>query len=282
MGNIIWIASYPKSGNTWMRVFIENYLQNADHAVDINQLHEVSVAESKSIYYNKYLPEDRNTTHLSTSEICALRTLVHQDIASQTNTSVFVKTHNFFGDFEGHALHNMAVSYGAIYIVRNPLDVCVSMSKYFGYSIDQAIEYMAEELMGTPNELENVPQIVTSWSLHVKSWTQTPNPYCLVLRYEDMLEKPSKVFRKVEKFIGAKKDPARLKKAIKNASFTQLKSQEKKRGFVEKHENASTFFNQGRKNQWREVLSEAQIQKIIDIHRDQMVKYNYIPNNNQI
>lgn len=277
MGNIVWIASYPKSGNTWMRTFIENYIRNTDSPVDINLIHQVSVAEASAFRYEKYLQADQQTTDLTLDEVCAIRPSVQRDIATQANGSLFVKTHNYLGEFGGYPLHNSTVTSGAIYIVRNPLDVIVSMSRYFNYSIDETINYMAEEMTGTPNEKENIPQVITSWSLHVNSWTQTDEK-CLVVRYEDLLDNPLKAFRKVESFLKMKKDPGRLKNAIKNSSFEKLKAQEKKHGFVEKHEISNSFFRKGRKNQWKEMLTPLQIQKIIDQHGVQMQRFKYVPN----
>lgn len=218
-----------------------------------------------------------DTATCSIEEICAIRPLVHADMARRANGTIFVKTHNFHGEFAGYPLHNPSVTAGAIYIVRNPLDVVTSLASYFGHSMDEAIDFMAQERTGTPNEKENVPQVITSWSMHVQSWTQDNNESLLVLRYEDMLDNPVKAFRKLVSFLGQKRDPARLKKAIRFSSFEQLKSQEKQGGFVEKHENARSFFRQGKKNQWREKLTDEQVRKIIDSHGEQMARFNYLP-----
>lgn len=276
MGNLLWIASYPKSGNTWVRAFIENYLRNRPRAIDINTLHQVSQAESRSFLYQPFV-KGGDTTAASVEEICAIRPLVHADMARRAQGTVFVKTHNFHGEFAGHPLHNSSVTSGAIYIVRNPLDVVLSLASYFGHTLDEAIEHMAEDRTGTPNEKENVPQIITSWSMHVQSWTQDTGAETLVLRYEDMLDNPLKTFRKLVSFLGQKRDPVRLKKAIRFSSFEQLKSQEKQGGFVEKYEHARSFFRQGQKNQWREKLTDEQVKKIIDSHAEQMARFNYLP-----
>ena len=277
MGNLLWVASYPKSGNTWVRAFLENYLQNRDSSIDINTMHTFSTSESYANRYQVYLPNGKQTTDLTLDEICALRPKVQADIAHQANGTIFVKTHNYLGEFNGHPLHNGQVTSGAIYVVRNPLDVTVSMANYFGYSIDETIAYMAEEMTGTPNEAFNVPQIITSWSMHVASWTQQPEASRLILRYEDILDDPKKAFRKVESFLGLKKDPVRLKNAIKHSSFLQLKAQEQKKGFVEKHENANAFFRNGGKNQWRAKLTDEQVQKIVSLHKEQMTRFKYLP-----
>ena len=275
MGNILWIASYPKSGNTWVRAFIQNYLAN--QSSHINSLHQQSIDEVKSHRYQKYLPANQATTDLDLETICSIRPFVHSDIAAEANGTVFVKSHNFQGQYKNHPLHNWSVSSGAIYVVRNPLDVAISLSHYFAYSIDEAIDYMADEMAGTPNEPENVPQVITSWSLNVSSWTQEPSDKLLVLRYEDLLSNPKKYFRQVEKLLGLKKNPKKLLQAIKASSFRSLKQQEQTHGFVEKHEDAPAFFRKGTANQWKTQLSKQQIQKIVDNHGEQMARFKYLP-----
>jgi hypothetical protein len=277
MGNIVWVASYPKSGNTWVRAFIENYIQDLDSAVDINTMHRISTAESAAHRYQPYLPAEKSaTTELSLDEICQIRPQVQSDIAQQAHGTTFVKTHNYLGEYNGYPLHNSSVTAGAIYVVRNPLDVVISMANYFGYTIDEAIDYLAEDMTGTPNESYHVPQIITSWSMHVSSWTSDTESK-VILRYEDILDDPKKAFRKIESFLGLKKDPKRLKNAIKHSSFLQLKSQEAKSGFVEKHENANAFFRKGGKHQWKEKLTDEQVQRVISSHHELMKKFKYLP-----
>jgi len=277
MGNLMWIASYPKSGNTWMRLFIENYLQNASRPVDINTIFARSTAEAEAHRFQRYAGQGREVKDLTVEEVCAIRPLVHQDMARAANGTIFVKSHNYLGEFAGYPLHNSGVTSGAIYIVRNPLDVVISLARYFNLSVDEAIESMAQEMTSTSNEVLHVPQIITSWSLNVKSWTQVPEDSVLVLRYEDMLDNPLKVFRKVESFLGQRRDPKRLRKAVRFSSFDQLKSQEKQHGFIEKYENAQSFFRRGRKDQWKDELTEQQAARIIDDHGTQMARFKYLP-----
>lgn len=277
MGNLLWIASYPKSGNTWMRAFIENYLQNLTQPVDINRLSKLSTAESRADRFNEFIEKGKTSVDLTTKEICAIRPLVHARIARQANATVFVKTHNILGQYKGYPLHNSSVTSGAIYMIRNPLDIAISMSNYFAYPLDEAIFHMAEEMSGTPNEVAHAPQIIGSWSGHVQSWTGTGEAQILVLKYENMLANPLKEFKKVVSFLGQKKDPKRLKKAIRFSSFDQLKAQEEKRGFSERYENAQSFFRRGGQNEWREKLSQQQIQRIVDDHGQQMARFKYLP-----
>ncbi|MCB1582688.1 MAG: sulfotransferase domain-containing protein [Marinicella sp.] len=277
MGNILWVASYPKSGNTWVRTFIHNYLVNSQSPIDINTIHENSVDEVKAFRYQQFISNSQTTTDLSLEEICAIRPLVHAKMAAEAPATIFVKTHNFQGEYKGYPLHNWQVSSGAIYIIRNPLDVAVSLKHYFNYSYDEAIAFMAAKMAGTPNETENVPQIISSWSQHVASWTQESGNNMLTLKYEDLLSNPQRSFRKVEHLLGLRKDHKRLTKAIRNSSFNQLKKQEQQVGFVEKHENAEHFFRKGQKEQWRIELTEKQVEKIISDHKEQMQRFKYIP-----
>jgi len=276
VGNILWIASYPKSGNTWVRAFLHNYIENPKSPQNINHLHEQFVDEVKSYRYQSFIPANKNTIDLSLEEICAIRPMVQAQMAAEGQGTLFVKTHNFQGEYKGYPLHNWQVSSGAIYIVRNPLDVAVSLKHYFDYSYDEAISYMAEKMAGTPNEPENVPQVVSSWSQHVSSWSQGGRNM-LVLRYEDLLAQPQKYFRKIESLLGVKKDAKRLNKAIKFSSFRQLKKQEQVSGFAEKHEDAGEFFRQGKSGQWRELLTDSQVRQIVSDHREQMTLFKYIP-----
>jgi hypothetical protein len=99
----------------------------------------------------------------------------------------------------------------------------------------------------------------------------------IVLRYEDLLEKPAKYFAKAAKLIGLGQDKARIERAVKHTSFQTLSSLEQKHGFVEAVDEKTRFFFKGRANQWRDVLSREQVQRIVDDHREQMQRYKYVP-----
>ncbi len=277
MGNIVWLASYPKSGNTWMRAFIYNLLENPSRPGRISGLPGYFEEESKPRWYAPYAGEG-GVDALDFDQAMALRPQVHQDIAnSRERGSIFTKTHNMFGHLQGIPLHNISVMAGAIYIVRNPLDVVLSVADHFGLSVDEAIAFMANEETGTPTNEENVAGFMGSWSTHVQSWTLQPHPAIVVVRYEDLQDKPLKAFGSVAKLLGLGKDKTRLRKAIQFSSFRELKQQELADGFVEKSPNSKHFFRKGIKNQWAEVLTEQQIAALVERHREQMQRFGYIP-----
>ncbi|WP_086463837.1 sulfotransferase domain-containing protein [Oceanibaculum nanhaiense] len=276
MGRLIWLASYPKSGNTWMRAFLHNLFRNPPKPAGINELDQFCLSESKPHWYLPYTG-GQPTENLSLAEIMAIRPRAQQDMTRAFPDSVFVKTHNFLGESHGHPLVNQAVTAGAIYIVRNPLDVTLSAADHFGLTIDQAVDFMATEGAATLNSASNVPEVLSSWSSHVKSWTQNPHPALLVLRYEDMLENPKDAFSRVVSFLRLPPSPQRLDKALRFSSFKELSKQEKKAGFRERSQNSQSFFRVGRRDQWREVLTRDQIARIVELQGAQMRRFGYIP-----
>ena len=275
MGNIVWLASYPKSGNTWIRAFLANLIANRSEAVALNDLPRYCEDEARPEFFSRLA--GKPSTELDIDTIMALRPQVHALIAANSRGTRFVKSHNFAGSFEGHPLHNPTVTAGAIYVVRNPLDVAVSMTHHFGITLDEAIERLGNEQVATGNDRMFVTQLLTSWSTHVKSWADLASDRVLVLRYEDLLEKPGKHFAKVARLVGIGQDRTRIERAVRHATFQNLSSMEKKHGFIEVSDKASRFFREGKTNQWREALSREQVQRIVDAHREQMARFGYVP-----
>ena len=274
MGAIIWLASYPKSGNTWMRVFLHNLLRNPNEPAGINNLNQFCLGEDRAEFYNSLDPRPLST--LTSAEVMALRPKVHELLTKAFPDSVFVKTHNLLGEAEGSPLVNMECTAGVIYVVRNPLDVVISYGHHFGLGLDDAIEQLNFAGAGTPTTDLTARQFYGTWSMHVASWTQVPFPARHVVRYEDMIENPLETFRRVAGFLGLDPPPDRLERAISHSSFERLQTQENEKGFIERSQY-SRFFRSGRAGQWREDLSEDQVKQVVCDHREQMERFGYVP-----
>ena len=274
MGNLFWLASYPKSGNTWLRAFLANLSADRSAPLPLSELSRWCEDEARPEHYTALA--GRPSTELDIAELCALRPQVHAALAAATDRTLFVKTHNFAGSYDGHPLHNPDVTAGAVYVVRNPLDVAISVAHHFGTDIDTAIERLGSDDVGTLNDALFVSQVLGSWSTHVASWADQAAPRLLVVRYEDLLEKPAKTFGKVAKLLGVG-DRGRVERAIRHASFGTLAKMEQRDGFVEASDKASRFFRVGRSNQWRETLSRDQVARVVAAHREQMQRFKYIP-----
>jgi len=274
MSNIVWIASYPKSGNTWMRVFLCNLLSAGSEVQDINKLGGFCNNESNAMFYRAFF--EQPLADVPAAAIAKIRAEIQKNIAIKKTGTTFLKSHNYMGFFDGYPLHNLQLTAGWIYIVRNPLDVVISMTHHYGVSVDDAIEFLNDEETATQSDDYNVFSPLSSWSTHVASWTNENHPLTCYVRYEDLLDKELKTFRRVASMLGIK-DIGAIKQAIKKSSFLEMKKQEARNGFVERTGDASPFFRRGKKDQWAERLTAAQIQRVIDKNRAQMERFGYMP-----
>ncbi|MHB8447064.1 MAG: sulfotransferase domain-containing protein [Rudaea sp.] len=275
MGNIVWLASYPKSGNTWLRAFLANLIANRTTPVPLAELSSYARLEADPEQYSRIA--GRPSIELDFSQLCALRPRVHEALAAAATGTVFVKTHSFAGVHDGVPLLTPQVSAGAICVVRNPLDVVVSMSHHFGIAIDAAIDYLGNERTVTENNALFVSEFLGSWSQHVHSWVGMEGPRIVILRYEDLLEKPEKGFGKVARLVGLDFDRARVARAIRHAGFQSLAEQEARNGFVEASSTGRRFFHRGRAHQWRERLTREQVQRVLETHGKIMRQFRYLP-----
>jgi Sulfotransferase domain len=275
---LVWLASYPKSGNTWTRAFLSNLaivLSGENEGLDINSINRFTIGENFQQFYEERLGFKPTEEHRK--EIAALRHQVQEWIADQFEGLVFVKTHNGLVLDHGRCIINFAVTSGAIYIVRNPLDVAISLAHHMGKTIDGAIETMARPDTETPINEKRVHEIWGSWTQHVESWTRKPHPAIYVMRYEDMLAEPTKIFGGLAGHLHLDPTSAQLALAIERSSFSKLRSQEEKEGFKEKSAKAERFFREGRAGQWKETLNPTQIERIVNDHGKQMTRFGYLP-----
>lgn len=258
-----------------MRSFLHNLLRGGEEPVAINDLDHFCLGESDSRWYTRHFEGVLRTAR--EEEIARIRPKGQSDMTRVFPDTVFVKTHNFLGEKHGVTLHNMEVTAGAIYIVRNPLDVALSMTHHFGTDVDAAIDRLGHEGAITDMSDTHIPEYHASWSTHVSSWTARENRSLLVMRYEDMLAKPRREFRRVSNFLGLKPSRDRLDRAIRNSSFKTLQSQERRNDFKERSEHSKAFFRTGKEGQWKSVLDSEQITRIVERHSEQMHRFGYLP-----
>lgn len=275
---LVWLASYPKSGNTWTRTLLSNLvtiMAGEEGALDINSINRFSLGENAASFYKDILGYLPGPGHKR--EIAETRHQVQAAIADQFEGVIFVKTHNALVIDQGQSIINFGVTSGAIYIVRNPLDVAISLSYHMGRTIDEAIDVMATADMETPINDKRVHEVWGSWSQNVESWTRRPNRAIYVMRYEDMLDDPEKVFGGLAHHLLLNPTPAELRLAIERSSFESVQAQEDAEGFREKPKQAERFFREGRAGQWKEILSAQQVERIVGAHRVQMERFGYWP-----
>jgi hypothetical protein len=279
-GKIVWLASYPKSGNTWFRVFLANIMSNSEIPADINELFDSTIASNRQVF-------DETTgfsaSDLTLKEIEKLRPYVYDSIAEKSSGLTFMKIHDaFIYTSEGRPLVSENAGFKAIYIIRNPLDVAVSLAHHLSVPMDKAVENICNESFSFCNHVDRLhnqlEQRLLSWSSHVLSWTGQKLLPIKVLRYEDMLNNTFQTFTDALKFIGIEKTENEILKSIRFSSFDELQKQESLKGFKEKSPGPESFFRKGRNGTWHEELQANHVSKIISKHSILMKKYGYIDN----
>jgi hypothetical protein len=282
---IFWLASYPRSGNTWLRMYLYNLVKmlgGADTEQDINLLHCFSPSDADRIHYGKYLDWSLQT---SLKHVAPVRRMVQQAIATEANEYaeesnglVFVKTNWLLGDVFGHHSIDFALSAGAIYLIRNPLDVAVSLAHHMDQPIDFAIDFMCAPDASYGGDAAVV--MIGSWSQNAASWTRHPRPDISVIRYEDLLSDPILWFTVLTRQIFPKASPAAdlIQRAIERCSFEHLRAQEQSQGwYFGKSREAEQFFREGRAGQWQQALTRQQADRIVNAHGELMRQFGYLP-----
>ncbi|MGE0154720.1 MAG: sulfotransferase domain-containing protein [Reyranellaceae bacterium] len=278
MGGIIWLASYPKSGNTWTRAFLHNFIAQEevprDGSFDINKMNLLSTSDNGPMWYEEVLGKPLGeATH---EEIARARPAVHKFIHDKSSGFIFLKTHNALVVHDNTPLHTPEYTAGAVYIVRNPLDVAISYSFHLNLTVDQTMDIMEAVGYTSKTSEKAVFQIQGSWSEHVYSWTKRPNPAMHVMRYEDMLNDPFEAFAELATFLQLPVERERLDSAIAKSSFKSLQAMEKEGGFRERPEHTEKFFREGKAGQWKQELTINQVKRIVHVHAEQMDRFGYL------
>ncbi|GEL10403.1 Sulfotransferase domain-containing protein [Flavobacterium glycines] len=274
--NIIWLASYPKSGNTWFRSFLTALLNQGE--IDINKMETDGIFSAKE-YIESIL--DLSTDDLRPREFESLRKTAFSYKAQLAQKELFVKIHDAytFSRWDGLPLIPNKGSRLALYLVRNPLDVVLSLANHTGLSIDETIDkYMnCEEgaFVKKGKAGQQYYQLMGTWAMHASSWMQQKDVPVHVIRYEDMKMNAFATFKTaVEKMQLNYSDDA-IRKAIEATDFKKLKQQEENKGFKEKAIPSSAFFFKGETGRWKKELTKEQIQKIMTVNESMMKRLGY-------
>jgi hypothetical protein len=282
VSQIVWLASYPKSGNTWLRAFLTNFQRDDGEPADINKLETDGIASNRSAVDDALGVESSDMTE---DEIERHRPAAYRYIAKRSNETLLLKIHDAYtlrsGTSGAEPLIPEDVTRGVVYIVRNPLDVAISFAHHSAWTVDQAIARMARETMALsaePHRLHRqLKQRLLSWSQHVLSWLDQNTIPLHVMRYEDMCRQPLETFHDAVRFIGLGDDLDRVRRATTLSCFEELQQQERRNGFKEKSANMeSPFFRNGQAGGWRDVLTKSQAARIIEDHGPVMQRLGYL------
>ena len=281
----VWLASYPKSGNTLIRSMLSAYYFSSDGVHNFELLKNIRQFPSAALF-------EREGVNISNEREVLKNYIKVQERVNKKNAIQFFKTHSYLFNIENNPFTNLENTLGVIYIVRDPRNVVSSLSNHMGISIEEAARRMIEEYKFGGNLFSNNSDrtrvYMGTWSGNYNSWKslKTPNRY-LLIKYEDLISNRDFILRKIIKFLhqlnGTKFiiDQKKFKRAIETTDFERLKNLEKSKGFHEAKVHPKTgkkisFFNLGPKNDWKKILDPEIKKKIEEAFRKDMRELGYI------
>jgi aryl sulfotransferase len=278
MSRAIWLASYPKSGNTWMRLALKSLL-NEGASVELDDILGFGEVPTKRELFDTEL--ETESAHMSPDEIDVLRPDLHDLRYGDDGRPIVCKVHDMWRRVNGgRALFDGSHTHRTLYLIRDPRDVAVSWARFSGLSIDKAIAFMAEPLASLAVSRKridsNITQRLGSWTDHAESWLDQSGLEPHLVRYEDMLADLPQVLAAIANYLGWPHQPEMLDGADKATRFERLADQEQRQGFRERPSSAERFFVSGVAGGWRTKLSDAQVQRIEHDHGAVMRRFGYL------
>lgn len=296
----IWLASYPKSGNTWLRLLIANL--GREEPADINAIPEsAGIASSREWFDSSMLFASGLLTY---DECDRLRPMVYEakreefedcvdldegneegrdDVASRVGQVHFVKSHDAWTvNPDGRPLlGGSRVADAAILIVRDPRDVAPSLANHNGSTIDGAVDLMGQQdgaFCGQPRrQAIQLRQQLLSWSAFNASWLDQRDVPVQCVRYEDLYTDTAATLGKVLAFAGVEVSEEDVARAVRFAAFSELTAQEQAKGFREAPPSRGkrSFFRRGIAGGWADELTAEQVERIEQDHAPMMERLGY-------
>ena len=279
---IIWIASYPKSGNTWVRSIISSILYSNDGVFDFDLLKKIQQFPNKK-YFENFTKEFHNINEIKKYWIES------QDWINLNTETKFFKTHHINCKIGEHAFTNNNNTLGTIYVVRDPRNLVNSFTNHYNIDKNTAKHFITSQhsvtgALGKMKKDNHIFTILGSWSDHYKSWTKMNNNL-LLIKYEDLLFNPlieiNKIIKYLKNLINFNCEEEKIKNIINSTSFEIMKKKEDEKGFYEAVMdntglNKVNFFNLGKENKWEKYLNNEEEKYIREKLGDEMKELGYI------
>tara|TARA_Y100001970_G_C14020776_1_gene743393 strand:- start:50 stop:928 length:879 start_codon:yes stop_codon:yes gene_type:complete len=291
---IIWLASYPKSGNTWVRNIIDQIVNN-----DIKKKEEVFrdftrikrypskqfISDLPKIPYRDSYSKDQKK---SVIDHTVKNWELSQKEINKTKEINILKTHNMLCkinlDNQNFSFTNEESSLGVVHIVRDPRNVVTSIKNHYSIETqEKCVEFLLDQMNWTGFKNHDTPQLLSSWKNHYNSWKKFPKNYFLI-KYEDLLKDTEKEINRMinylSKFFKIKISNTQINEIIENTSFENFSKQEKEGKFVESVKNdkgdIKKFFYLGPKNDWKHYLSDQNRDIITNAFENEMKELGYL------
>ena len=282
----VWLASYPKSGNTLVRSLLASYFFSKDGIFNFDLIKNIKQFPHAALFESLGF-DIKNEKELIKNYIKV------QESFNQKNSTQFLKTHSYLFNVEGNGFTDLNNTLGAIYIVRDPRNIVTSLANFLDISITKATDHLIQSPyiggISNSNKREDIMKTYTgTWSGNFNSWKSfKSNRKYLLIKYEDLISNKEENLKKILKFIYKLKninfeiDETKIKNVIQSTSFENMKNLEKEKGFEEARINIETkekipFFNLGPKNEWKKLLDLEIIKKIEKAFKKEMKELEYL------
>ena len=277
---IVWIASYPKSGNTYVRSFLSAYYFSEDGEFNFDLLKNIKQFPNVEFFEKPFNGVDEVSRNW----------LSAQKKIKDTKKVLFLKTHNCLGQFKGQPFTTTEFSLGGIYIVRDPRNVITSIKNHYSFDDQAALKFVSNvhtEIREANSDDFRTWSLLSNWSNHYKSWVKSQNFRKLIVKYEDFETNKLRTFRDIIVFTNTllnkkeKIDKKKLERAVESTNFNVLKNKEKSEGFEEaafskEEKKKKVFFNLGFNNRWKKLLKEEIREKIEKQFHQEMKELDYL------
>ena len=277
----VWLASYPKSGNTLVRALLSSYFFSKDGNFDFDLINNIKQFPNKSLFI-------KHGININNEKEVIKNYLITQQSINLKNSVQFLKTHSYLFNIDNNPFTNLKYSLGAIYIVRDPRNVVLSFSNHNSQNHEKSTEDLIKGYILSDKEKEDIMVYAGSWSGNFNSWKsfQSVNKY-LLIRYEDLIENKDRTFYEILKFIHNLKkvdfnlDKKKFKKILETTDFARMQKLESEKGFNESKIDKKTgkkvkFFNLGKKTKWHTSLDPVLQNKIEKAFEKEMIELNYL------
>ena len=275
---IIWLSSFPKSGNTYVRSLLSAYYFTEDGNFNFDSLKSIRQFPSETLLKQIGLFTRDENQNLKNN-------LKAQEYINKKAPFIFLKTHSSFYNIKNYVFSDLINSLGVIYIIRDPRNVITSFSNYYNLSLRESFTAMTSDTKIFEKDVTNdLLTYVFSWNYHFNSWKYfKKHGRYLLIRYEDLVDKPKDILIKILEFVYKLLSSKphinfdKLEKAVFTTSFDKLKALEKKDGFKEKPAIVnSDFFNLGTKNDYKKILDFEIKNKIEKAFHSEMSELGYV------
>lgn len=277
MTGFYWLASYPKSGNTWLRLMLHALVEPDRPLTALNNARFAPNAGRRADIEDAL---DTDSDDLLPAELHRLRPVAYRALAAEARQPLFRKVHDAWTEVApGAPLFPPEATLGTLLVVRDPRDVAVSWAHFAAIAVDDAVDILCDPSMTLGHRSGRIrwmlPQITHCWSGHARSWLEAPGrPPCLI-RYEDMLEDPPAALRRVADYAGIAHDDGMIERAVAATDFQRLRALEATYGFDGGQSSGAAFFRSGRSGGWRSALRSPQLAKLESAHAEMMQRLGY-------